>query len=162
MRAFSLLLLSLLCATGSAAESLGNVPARFLSLETLGLLDVHIQVRRVTQEPLDPAADGVLGAVLFGTENFEVQEVDETTLALGPDGAGIAHTTSLQLRDVDEDGWLDLVALYPFSESGVAPSDDQVCLTGESFRGRPFKGCTGSFVLGGDQLAENRAASPVD
>ena len=107
---------------------------------------VAVEVRPGTRTPLDPQAGGVVGAIVYGNEDFQVEEVDETTLAIGPDGAGIAHGATLHFKDVDEDGWLDLVALYRLDETGIGTTDPEVCLTGETFSGEPFEGCTGLLV----------------
>jgi hypothetical protein len=75
-----------------------------------------------------------------------VEDVDETTLAMGPDGAAISNGASLHFRDVDQDGWLDMVALYRLEETGIDVTDPEVCLTGETFAGQPFEGCVPLLV----------------
>jgi len=107
---------------------------------------VEFEVRPGTRTPLDPTAGGMMGAIVFGHEGFVVEDVDETTLAMGPDGAAISNGASLHFRDVDQDGWLDMVALYRLEETGIDVTDPEVCLTGETFAGQPFEGCVPLLV----------------
>lgn len=102
---------------------------------------VDVELRPGTEQPLDPAAGGLMGAIVFGSAALPVDQVDETTLAIGPDGAGIAYPGTLNVRDVDGDGHPDLVTLYRVDQTGIQVTDREVCLTGETFAGAPFEGC---------------------
>ena len=110
--------------------------------------EVDLEVRPGTTTPLDPKAGGVVGAILFGDARFDVAEIDTTTLAVGPDGAAVAHPATVHVQDVDDDGLLDLVALYRLDETGIGPTDEDVCVTGETLTGEPFEGCIELLVVG--------------
>jgi hypothetical protein len=60
---------------------------------------------------IQPFARGVIPVAILGSDGFNVNEIDVTTLAFGPDGAGIAI------------------------------GDVEACVTGELLDGTPFEGC---------------------
>ncbi len=107
---------------------------------------VDISVRRGARKPIDPTLPGVVGAVVRGSAFFDVQQIDDATLALGPEGAGVMHEGMVHVRDVDGDGWDDLVGLYAAEDTGLIPGDDTVCITGETWSGAVFEGCDGIWT----------------
>jgi hypothetical protein len=111
---------------------------------------VDLSVRRNAKSPLDPTQPGLVGAVVRGSADFDVLEIDDTTLALGPEGAGVAHRGMVRLADVDGDGWSDLVGVYGTLETGLVPGDDTVCITGETWSGAVFEGCDGIWTASVD------------
>jgi hypothetical protein len=66
-------------------------------------------------------------------------DIDVTTLAFGPDGASPAGSRSV-IRDVNGDGFLDLLAKYRTEESGISPGDPGACLKGALLDGTAFEG----------------------
>jgi hypothetical protein len=84
---------------------------------------------------------GVNRVAILGTEGFNVGDVDVTTLAFGPDGAAPLHRRGGHYRDVNDDGFKDLVFHYQVRETGIVPGDEEACVTGETLDGTPFEGC---------------------
>jgi formylglycine-generating enzyme len=89
--------------------------------------------------PINPRSRGVIPVAILGSANFDVNAVDVSTLALGPDGA--APKTGGHVEDVNDDGRMDLVCQFPTGETGIASGDANACVTGELLDGTPFEGC---------------------
>jgi hypothetical protein len=53
-----------------------------------------------------------------------------------------------QLRDLDRDGFVDLLAFFRVRRLGASGEDSELCLTGETFAGDPFEGCDDIAVAG--------------
>jgi hypothetical protein len=90
---------------------------------------------------LNPASRGVIPVAVFGTDRFDVADVDPTTLAFGPGAAPLAHRNGPHADDLDGDGITDLLAHFRVEETGISFGDEEVCLSGELLDGTPFAGC---------------------
>jgi len=119
-------------------------------------LDIAIDVRPGNGEnPLNPASQGVVPVALLGSDAFDVMSVDPASLLLGVDGAPV-DMPSLEYRDVDGDGWLDLFAHYRVAETGTAYSDSSICLTGATDDGLELAGCDAIRTVPGPQAEAAR------
>ena len=89
----------------------------------------------------------LIPVALFGSDDFDVADVDLTTLAFGPHAAAPAFDLTnpwvylLSYWDVNGDGYMDLLSSYWTDETGIAVGDTQACLTGETLDSTPFAGC---------------------
>jgi hypothetical protein len=97
------------------------------------------------KNPINKNANLVTVAIL-GSADFDVANVDVTTLAFGPGEAAPEHLKNGALpghsEDVNGDGYNDLVTHYSVAASGVGSSDVlQACLLGETLDGSLFGDC---------------------
>ena len=105
-------------------------------------LEVEIDIRPESEEnPVNPWSQGVIPVAILGTADFDVDDVDRSTLAFGPAGAAPAHKAGGHREDVDTDGLTDLLSHYETAESGIALGELEACVTGELLDGTPIIGC---------------------
>jgi len=96
---------------------------------------------------IHPFARGVIPVAILGSEDFDVAEVDVTTLGFGPNGApSVFDLTNPWLYwlahwDVNHDGQKDLLSYYQTQDTGISLGDTEACLTGETLDGVPIEGC---------------------
>jgi hypothetical protein len=80
-----------------------------------------------------------MNVAILGSEAFDVRDVDERSLRLVPGEAeprGRPHR-----RDVNHDGYRDLVARFDVRETGIAFGDSELCLVAETKEGVLLEGC---------------------
>lgn len=80
-----------------------------------------------------------LPLAVLGSESLDVRDVQPDDLAFGPGGAGPLRNLGRR-RDVDRDGWEDLLLYFDVEDSGLEPGLLEACLSGE-IEGVAFRAC---------------------
>lgn len=86
---------------------------------------------------------------LFGSDEFDVRDVDRSSLRLGPNGGkpmsfqggSKKGRPKVYRRDWNRDGYSDLLAVFKLRKLGVAYGDTELCLTAETHGGVALEGC---------------------
>ena len=84
------------------------------------------------------SSGGEIPVAILSTFYFDASSVDPSTVAFGPDGAGITHVAG-HIVDVNNDGFQDLVLHFGRAETGIACGDADATLTGSTFGGNPIE-----------------------
>jgi hypothetical protein len=90
---------------------------------------------------VNPTSQGVIPVAILGSAEFDVTNVDVTTLAFGNGGATPRHKQGGHFGYVNDDAFLDLLSHFGTQDSGIAAGDTEACLTGELIGGTLFEGC---------------------
>ena len=90
---------------------------------------------------INPSGRGVVPVALLGSGAFDIMDVDTATLAFGPGGALPVVWFGPPLRDVNRDGFPDLLAMFPIGDAGITYGATEACLVGTTAEGVPFMGC---------------------
>jgi hypothetical protein len=124
-------------------------PGSFLPVGTIFELGLSAEIDIKPgggKNSVDPKSGGVIPVAILTTSvadgdatDFDVSQVDETTLTFGPGEVGIAHHQA-HVADVDGDGDRDLLVHFRTRETGLACGDTEATLKGETFGGEPFTG----------------------
>jgi len=117
-------------------------------LENLCSIEVDIDIKPNSDpNSINTKSMGRVPVAILGSEDFDVTDVDVTTLAFGPSGAAPSHDLTdpgvyaSHLEDVNDDGFTDLVSHYVQKETGLVSSDTEACITGATTGGTPIDGC---------------------
>lgn len=116
-------------------------------------IDIDIKPENDTN-PINPRAHGVTPVALLGSAEFDVTEVDVVTLRFGPGEAVPAHDLtdgwpySDPLRDVNGDGFTDLLVHFATREAAIQCGDTEATLTGQLMDGFPIRGTDPIVTVG--------------
>lgn len=101
-----------------------------------------------TTGPIEPLAvrvdvsepkSGILTATIYGASTFDVTQIDQASVRLGPGRAAPLKPVT-RYRDVDGDKRPDVVLEFSASGSAIGCADSQVVLTGKTISIVYFKG----------------------
>jgi hypothetical protein len=87
---------------------------------------------------INPSSSGLVAVAVLGSELIDVRLVAVASLRFGPAGAppepGVRH------KDVNGDGFTDLLVKFRIAATGIVLGDTEACLEGE-IGGTPFRAC---------------------
>lgn len=102
---------------------------------------VDVSVRPGNSNKVNPFSNSTVPVVIYGSESFDVLDVDIATLAFGPNGAPASDSNGANAVDVDGDGYDDLKCHFRVPETGIAVGDEEACLSGLTWDGALLEGC---------------------
>jgi hypothetical protein len=145
----------------SIREVVISGPATFV-LDDLAFVEAPIEVDvdirpRNHRNRIRPTSRGLIPVAILGSESFDVADV--ATLAFGPSGASRAHSRGPHFKDLNRDGWTDLLAHFRSNETGIEFGQMEACISGATLDGTPFEGCDAISTvpdMDGDGLRDRR------
>jgi len=119
----------------------GQFNYRDLAFSPVVVVSVDIAIKSGSDPSVvNPRSRGVMPVAIFGSDDFDVADIDVTSLTFGF-GDALAASVSRRNRDVDADGFPYLLLHFRTAETGVEIGDTEACLSGETLDGTPFGGC---------------------
>ena len=93
---------------------------------------------------INPSSGSKIPVAILTTDTFDATQVDWESVLFGPGRATESHGRA-HIKDVDDDGDMDLLLHFNTAETGIACGDTEATLTGETFDGQAILG-TDSIV----------------
>lgn len=93
-------------------------------------------------------SNGKIPVALFGSANFDVSNIDNSTVRFGDkpnEGAAPSHFG--ELKDINGDGYADRVYHFPFQQTNLDPEDKIGYLSGK-INGENFVGSSDVNIVG--------------
>ena len=133
--------LAIVGAQGDDDAGSGSGSAYVYELVAPGLM-VEIDIKPGSDpNSINTRSNGVIPVAILGSANFDVNDVDVTSLTFGPNGATPAHKAGGHVEDVNGDGFDDLVSHYRTQDTGLSSGDTEACVDGATTDGTPLNGC---------------------
>jgi len=104
-------------------------------------MQVDVSVRPGNSNKINPFSNSTIPVVIYGSESFDVMEVDIATLGFGPNEAFASDGNGANVVDVDGDGYDDLKPHFRVADTGIAVGDEEACLSGFTWDDVLFEGC---------------------
>ena len=128
------------------------VQPKLLDLDADGDDDIYFFVAafenlgqpRPTRQPrverIASRSNGLLRLIAYGSSTFDVRSINLASLAVGPDGATLAHPRCGHRLDADKDGLQDILFHARLEDAGLLRGES-ACLEGVLSDGTRFRGC---------------------
>jgi hypothetical protein len=117
------------------------------------MLEPELDVRpRNDRNHIKASSRAKVPVALLGSESFDAETVDVATLLFGPEGAQPTGRRPSKLKDVNRDGFDDLLLKFRANETGLGEDDGVACLEGATDAGQAFMACDAVEVKGADSL----------
>lgn len=123
------------CPTGTVLNTTTDVC-------TLLLVDVDIKPGS-DPNSIKVKIEKVITVAILGSADLDVSDINATTLLFGDyaEGEGASPANKVTIKDVNKDGYLDLVSQYRLSGTGIDLGDTEACISGELLDGTQFLAC---------------------
>jgi len=105
----------------------------YSSIESL-VTEVDIDIKPYSSHNRIYPRFGLIPIAIFGSSNFDILGIDSSTLEFGPSGAA-PFPLFLLRKDINRDGFTDLVVLFRSSSSGIQCGDTEATLSGIASNG---------------------------
>ena len=128
---------------GSQTLVVGDLPSSVGAIGVVPHPEVRIDVRP-SRLRIGAKSRRMLPVVVFGSERFDVEDIDLDSLGFGPGGA--SPLSSRVVRRV-ADAFPDLLLFFRAEQAGFQPGDTSACLHGTA-NGFPFLACDTIQVVG--------------
>lgn len=110
-----------------------------IAAETALNVDVDIKPGN-DSNTINPNSKGVIPVAILSSEDFDATDIDPLSVTFGLNEAMETHGKG-HIEDMNEDGFDDLLLHFRTQETGIASTDTEACLTGETLCGLTFTGC---------------------
>lgn len=92
-------------------------------------------------------SNGNIPVALFGSSNFDVSDIDDSTVRFGDTPNEGALMSQVGSEDINNDGYMDKVYHFPFQQTNLDPGDTTGYLSGE-INGENFVGSSDVRITG--------------
>lgn len=121
--------------------TLGTVEILKHVLESTIEVDIDIKPGSDPNSINTKSKKGVIAVAVFTTDEFDVSDINHSTVVFGPNNATSAHKDfCAHMEDIDDDGDLDVVYHFKVQETGLSLGDVVAYLSGETLGVTPFEG----------------------
>jgi hypothetical protein len=96
----------------------------------------------------------VIPVAILGSVEFDIANIDATSLRFGPAEAVCKHdltdtwTFNEHVEDVNLDGYMDLMTHFETQDTGIACGDTEATLSGQTLDGLFFEGTDSISTVG--------------
>jgi hypothetical protein len=90
---------------------------------------------------------GIIPVTVFGSQSFDALQIDARTLKFGSGGAHAIPWLTL-VRDINRDGFTDVIATFVTKDTGISCGDTSATLEGRTFATAPFHGTDSVTPIG--------------
>jgi len=104
------------------------------------IANIDIDIRPFSRRNIVvPWSRGLIPVAIVGSADFDAVQVDLASVEFGPEGA-TPFRRLIWFRDVNRDGFNDLVVMFRVRETGIACGDTEASLTGRTYSAQLFQG----------------------
>ena len=128
--------------TGDSVAFPSNLGFKFIDAPAEDcIISVDVDIKPGSDvNPVNTKSKGVIPVAILSTADFDVADIDVTSVTFGPDGATESHGKA-HIEDVNDDGLDDLVLHFKTQDSGIVKGDTEACVVGTTIYGTAIEGC---------------------
>lgn len=127
----------------SLATPVGDYTLNITGVSTGGVKQINFEVKPGSNEmaPLNPRAKGKVPVAIFGSADFDVSAIDQSSLTFGSTGSEDSlYKCQNVSRDINKDGYGDLVCHFKNEAAGFKSGDVEAKLKGMNKAKQAFEG----------------------